>query len=84
MALTIFGRRSFFLVKTFSILAICAGGLFGFDNSEILLLYALFVILWQRELETPALNEVDDLSTVRGLAAFPIAVLVALSLIPLP
>lgn len=84
MALTIFGRRGFFLVKTFSVLAICAAGLFGLDNSEILLVYALFVMLWQRELETPALNEIDDLGTARGLAAFPIAVLVALSLLPLP
>lgn len=84
MALTIFGRRGFFLVKAFSVLAICAAGLFGLDNSEILLLYALFVVLWQRELESPALNEVDDLDTVRGLSAFPIAVLVALTLLPLP
>lgn len=84
MALTLFGRRGFFLVKILSVLAICAAGLFGLDNSEILLSYALFVVIWQRELESPALNEVDDLSTARALAAFPIAVLVALSLIPLP
>ena len=84
MALTIFGRRGFFLVKALSILAVCAAGLFGLDSTEILLVYALFVVLWQREEETPALNEVDDLSTLRGLAAFPVMVLVALSLIPLP
>jgi hypothetical protein len=84
MAMSIFGRRGFFLVKSLSLVAICVAGLFGLDNSEILLLYALYVVLWQRELETPALNEVDDLDRFRGVAAFPIAVLVALTLLPLP
>jgi hypothetical protein len=53
----------------FSILTICAVGLFWFDKSWILILYdyALFVLLWQRELKTPALNEVDDLDTIRGI-----------------
>jgi hypothetical protein len=79
-----FGRRGTFLVKTFSILAICAVGLFGFDESRILILYALFVILWQREIETPVLNEVDDLDATRGIVGIASAVLVALTLIPLP
>lgn len=72
------------MVKTFSILAICAVGLFGFDESRILILYALFVILWQREIETPVLNEVDDLDATRGIVGVASAVLVALTLIPLP
>lgn len=72
------------MVKTFSILTICAVGLFGFDESRILILYALFVILWQREIETPALNEVDDLDAMRGIVGIASAVLVALTLIPFP
>lgn len=84
VSLAMFGRRGAYLVKTFSILAICAVGLFGFDESHILLLYALFVAIWQRELETPALNEVDDLDTKQGLVGIASAVLVALTLIPLP
>jgi hypothetical protein len=59
-------------------------GLFWFDKSWILILYALFVLLWQRELKTPALNEVDDLDTIRGIVGIASAVLVALTLIPLP
>jgi len=68
----------------FSILTICAVGLFWFDKSWILILYALFALLWQRELKTPALNEVDDLDTIRGIVGIASAVLIALTLIPLP
>lgn len=71
------------MVKTFTTLALCIVGLFGFDESNIFLLYALFTVLWQREPEAPALNEVDDLDTRRGLLAIASAVLVALTLIPL-
>lgn len=71
------------MVKTFTTLTLCIVGLFGFDESNIFLLYALFTVLWQREPETPALNEVDDLDTTRGLLGIASAVLVALTLFPL-
>ena len=59
-------------------------GLFWFDKSWILILYALFALLWQRELKMPALNEVDDLDTIRGIVGIASAVQDALTLIPLP
>ena len=36
------------------------------------------------DLEIPALNEVDDLDTIRGIVGIASAVLIALTLIPLP
>lgn len=84
ISLALFGRRGAFLVKTFSAMTIIAAGLFGFDNSQLLLLYTLFVLLWQRELEAPVLNEVDDLDITRGFVGIAAAMVVAITLIPLP
>jgi hypothetical protein len=82
IALTMFGRRGAFLVKSFTTLLLCAVGLFGLDGQKILVAYAFFVTFWQRELESPMQNEVDELDFGRGFVAIAVALLVALTLLP--
>ena len=83
IAVAMFGRRGAFVVKLFSALLLCAAGLFGLDDTNILLIYGLFVLVYQRELESPALNEVDELDFPRGLMAICTALVVGLTLIPM-
>ncbi len=71
------------MVKLFTSLFLCAAGLFGLDESNLFLIYVLFVLIWQRELETPARNEVDELDWSRGLVAIAAALIVGLTLIPM-
>jgi len=83
IAVAMFGRRGAFLVKLFTALLLCSAGLFGLDDTNILLLYTFFVLIWQRELESPPRNEVDELDFPRGLAATVVALAVGLTLIPI-
>jgi hypothetical protein len=78
-----FGRRGAFVTKLFSTLALTAAGLFGLDDVNILLAYVLFALIWQRELETPIRNEVDELDFARGLVGIGAAIAVGLILIPI-
>ena len=78
-----FGRRGSFVVKLFTTLLLLVGGVFGLDNVNIFLSYVLFVSIWQRELETPVQNEVDELDFPRGLLGISTALLVALILVPM-
>lgn len=77
-----FGRRGAYLASTFSALLLCVAGLFGADESRILLSYTLLTLLWQRELETPARNEVEELDMVRGGVGILAALFVGLTLCP--
>lgn len=52
------------------------------DDSRIFLSYTLFALLWQRDLETPARNEVEELDFVRGAVGILSALFVGLTLIP--
>ena len=52
------------------------------DDSGIFLSYTLFALLWQRELETPARNEVEELDFLRGGVGILAALFVGLTLIP--
>lgn len=69
-------------MNTFTTVLLCAAGLFGLDDSRLLLTYVLFSVIWQRELETPARNEVDELDFARGVVGIVSAILVALVLLP--
>eukprot|EP00533_Pseudo-nitzschia_delicatissima_P000288 CAMPEP_0116098228 /NCGR_PEP_ID=MMETSP0327-20121206/11114_1 /TAXON_ID=44447 /ORGANISM="Pseudo-nitzschia delicatissima, Strain B596" /LENGTH=1023 /DNA_ID=CAMNT_0003590007 /DNA_START=149 /DNA_END=3220 /DNA_ORIENTATION=- len=83
IALTMFGRRGAFVTKLFTTLILVLAGLVGFDNMNILLAYAIFVLVWQRELDSPIRNEVDELDFSRGLLGITSAILVGLVLIPM-
>jgi len=77
-----FGRRGAYLISTFTALLLCLVGLFGLDDSRIFLSYTLFAMLWQRELETPTRNEVEELDFGRGAAGIMAALFVGLTLVP--
>lgn len=83
IAVTMFGRRGAFVVKLFTALLLCSAGLFGLDDTNIFLIYAFFVLIWQRELESPTRNEVDELDFPRGLVAIATALAVGLTVIPM-
>jgi len=83
VALAMFGRRGAFVTKLFTVLILVASGLLGLDEMNILLAYAVLVLVWQRELESPIRNEVDELDFSRGLLGISSAILVGLILIPM-
>ena len=81
--MSMFGRRGTFVTKLFTTLILVLSGLVGFDNMNILLGYTIFVLVWQRELDSPIRNEVDELDFLRGLLGITSAILVGLVLIPM-
>ena len=78
-----FGRRGAFVTKLFTTLLLTVAGLFGLDENNVLLAYVLYTLVWQRSLETPMRNEVDEIDFSRGLVAITGALLVGLVLIPM-
>jgi choline-glycine betaine transporter len=78
-----FGRRGAYVNQVFTVLGLVLAGLVGLDNSNILLVYTLYSLVWQRELEAPVRNEVDELDVSRGLVAIAASLLVGLTLIPM-
>jgi hypothetical protein len=83
ISVAMFGRRGAYVVKTSTTLLLCLAGVFGADQANILLFYILFATIWQRELETPVRNEVDELDFPRGLVGITTAIFVGLVLIPM-
>jgi hypothetical protein len=83
ISLAMFGRRGAFVTKLFTTLLLTVAGLFGLDDNNILLAYVLYTLIWQRELETPIRNEVDEVDFSRGLLGIVGAILVGLVLIPM-
>lgn len=83
ISLSMFGRRGAFVIKLFTTLILVLSGLLGLDDINILLAYAIFVLVWQRELESPIRNEVDEIDFPRGLLGITSAILVGLTLIPM-
>lgn len=82
VSIAMFGRRGAYLISTFTAVLLCLVGVFGWDDSRIFLSYTLFALLWQRELETPARNEVEELDFGRGALGIFAALLVGLTLVP--
>lgn len=80
---TMFGRRGAFLVNIITTLILCAMGIFGLDETQLFLTYILYVMIWQRDLEAPTLNEADELDFPRGLVGIGTAIVVFLSLMPM-
>ena len=78
-----FGRRGAYIVSVFTLLLSCVLGLCGLDDQRTLLVHILFAMIWQREPESPALNEVDELDFQRGLLGIAAAALVFLVLLPM-
>lgn len=83
ISLALFGRRGAFILKAFTIILLCLFGLFGFDETNILLFYALLCVVWQRDLEKPIKNEFDELDLGRGGLAIAMGFIAALTLSPM-
>jgi len=83
ISLSMFGRRGAFVTKLFTAVILVVSGLLGLDDMNVLLAYAVFVLVWQRELESPIRNEVDEIDFPRGLLGITSAILVGLILIPM-
>lgn len=84
ICVAMFGRRGAFIVKFFTGILLCVTGLLGFDEASILLTYSLYTFIWQRELEAPCRNEVEELDFARAALAIASALLVTVALVPLP
>ncbi|KAL3790813.1 hypothetical protein HJC23_004714 [Cyclotella cryptica] len=83
ISLAFFGRSFSRVVHGSAVLILALSGLFGADESNILISYALYSQLWQKEPEIPCRNEVDELDAIRGSVAIAMSVFVMLALIPL-
>ena len=83
IAISMFGRRGTFIVRTLVAAMLCSAGLFGLDDSGILLNYIVVVFLFQDEIETPARNEVEELDFGRGCFGIGMAALVFMILLPM-
>lgn len=83
ISLAMFGRRGAFVIKLFTLFLIIFAGLIGMDDMSIFLPYAIFVAIYQRDLESPIRNEVDELDFSRGFLGISSAILVGLILIPM-
>jgi len=83
IAIALFGRRGAFIIKFFTGILLCVAGILEVDESGILLTYSLYTFIWQRELEAPCRNEVEELDFGRAILGIATAVLVGLSLVPL-
>ncbi|GKY93842.1 hypothetical protein MPSEU_000351100 [Mayamaea pseudoterrestris] len=84
ISVSIFGRHIAFVINAFTLVMLCVAGLLGADGSDSLLLYSLFCVIWQRELEGPVKNEVQEVDLVRSGLALATGLVVVLALAPLP
>ncbi|KAL7553628.1 hypothetical protein ACHAWF_016929 [Thalassiosira exigua] len=84
ICLCFFGRSFSRVVQGTTLLALVVAGLFGLDQVNTLLCYAVYCQFWQKEAEVPCRNEVDELDSARGFIAIAVGFLVILTLTPLP
>jgi hypothetical protein len=78
-----FGRSATYLTGSALAILLSIVGLFGADEARILLIYVLFSVSWQSELEPPARNEVEEVDLVRGACGIVTGLIAALILCPL-
>lgn len=84
IALTIFGRGFLRFVRSLTLGLLILAGLFGSDQADLLIVYAIIAQIWMRETEIPCKNEVDGLDDGRLVLASLVAFIVALAVVPLP
>ena len=58
-------------------------GLFGDDKANLLLFFAVYSQIWQRETEIPCRNEVDGIDDFRVIVGFMSLFLAGLAIVPL-
>ena len=77
-----FGRSATYLLGSLFSILLAVVGLFGDDESRVLLTYILFCVVWQAELEPPARNEIEEVDVARGMLAIVTGLVAALILLP--
>ncbi|KAL3782636.1 hypothetical protein ACHAW5_001780 [Stephanodiscus triporus] len=65
ICVSFFGRSFSCVVQGTALLALVIAGFFGADQVNVLLCYAVFCQIWQKELEIPCRNEVDELDSLK-------------------
>lgn len=83
VSLALFGRSLSNIVRSITVAGMIAAGLFGDDNANLLLVFALYSQIWQRETEIPCKNEVDGIDDFRVVVAFLSFALAGLAIVPL-
>lgn len=83
VALSIFGRSLSNVVRTITVVGMIAAGLFGDDKANLLLFFAVYSQIWQRETEIPCKNEVDGIDDFRVIVGFVSLFLAGLAIVPL-
>lgn len=79
----LFGRSLSRLVQLGTLFILVIVGLFGYDEQDVFLYYAIYAYILQRETEIPCRNEVTDIDDFsRGFLVIFMALLVPLCLVP--
>lgn len=83
VAQALFGRTFSKFVRGVAIAMMILAGFFGGDEVNLLLFFAIFAQIWQKEPEIACKNEIDSVSDERAVLAFATAFLVGLAVVPL-
>ena len=83
IATSLFGRSFAKFVRGATLVGMVGAGFFGGDEASLLLFFAIFAQIWQKEQEIPCKNEIDGVSDERAILAFATAFLVGLAVVPL-
>ncbi len=84
VATSVFGRSFAKFVRGLTLIFLVGAGFFGGDQANVLLFFAIFAQIFQREPVIPCKNEVDGVDDFRAIIAFATVFLVGLAVIPLP
>jgi hypothetical protein len=82
-SLSLFGRNLINVVRSITVVGMIVAGLFGDDNANLLLFFAAYSQIWQRETEIPCRNEVDGIDDVRVVVGFLTLAVAGLAVVPL-
>ena len=82
-SLAIFGRSLTNVVRSITVVGMIAAGLLGDDNASLLLVFAIYSQIWQRETEIPCRNEVDGIDDFRAIVGFLSLAVAGIAIVPL-
>jgi membrane-associated protease RseP (regulator of RpoE activity) len=82
IAQAMFGRSFSKLIRSVTLILMVGAGFFGGDEANVLLFFAIYAQIWQKEPEIPCKNEIDGITDERAALAFITAFLVGLAVVP--
>jgi len=84
IATAVAGKYSTEILRDFCYLTLCICGFFGYDESQVLVLYAFFLFIGgANDPELPCRNEVDDIDVPRAMIGAASLILAGLASFPL-